>query len=112
MDLSNYDYKKIVKYYNQKKKKVKTYKETAEHILANKLCKCIKKTRPSINNEGAAISICRNSIYKNRGIDFYKFKCKDKNKLIAKKGTSKTKIKKFRKKIGFNKTKKSKKSKK
>ena len=29
MDLSNYDYKKIVKYYDQKKKKVKTYKETA-----------------------------------------------------------------------------------
>lgn len=108
MDLSFYDYKKIVKYYNLNKQKNKTYKETAEDILANKLCKCIKKAKPSnsSDNENTAISICRKSIYKNRGIDFYKFKCKNNNKLISKKGTTKKKIKKFRKKIGFNNTKK------
>ena len=40
----------------------------------------------------------------------YTCKCKKGQKLISKKGT-KTQVKKFRKKIGFNKTKKSKKNK-
>jgi hypothetical protein len=102
MDLSQTDYKKIVHYYQIKKQKNKTYKESAEDILANKLCKCIKKVRPYDNNEDAAITICRDNIFKKRGIDFYNFKCK--------KGTKKN-LRKFRKKIGFNKTKKAKKNK-
>lgn len=104
MELSNYDYTKIIKYYNIKKQKNITKKQHAEDILANKLCKCIKKVLPYSKNESNAIGLCRNSIYKKRGIDFYNFKCKNQNKLIPKKGTLK-KIKKFRKKIGFNKTK-------
>jgi hypothetical protein len=60
--------------------------------------------------EKDAIGVCRKSIFKNRGIDFYNFKCKKGQKLLSKQGTKKQ-LNKFRKKIGFNKTKKSKKNK-
>jgi hypothetical protein len=108
MDLSQSDYKKIIDYYQIKKQKNKTYKETAEDILANKLCRCIKKITPyNNNNEKDAIAICRNTIFKKRGIDFSNFKCKTGNKLVSKKGTRK-KLDKFSKQIGFNKSHKNK----
>ena len=111
MNLTQSDYKKITNYYQISKKKNNTYKDTAENLLATKLCKCIKKIGLHNNNESLSISSCRNSIFKNRGIDFYNFKCKNKQRFISKKGTNKN-LKKFRKKIGFNKTKKIKKIKK
>jgi len=78
--------------------------------LADKLCKCIKKVRTNSQvDEKRAISICRESIFKNRHIDLYKFKCKKRASLVSKKGTKK-KLRKFRKTIGFNKTKRSKKN--
>ena len=111
MELSSMEYKKIAQFYNIPKPSDKTYKEIAEDVLAGKLCKCIKKVRSRQQVlEKAAIGVCRKSIFKNRGIDFYNFKCKTGQKLISKKGT-KTQVKKFRKKIGFNKTKRSKKNK-
>jgi hypothetical protein len=104
MDLSTSDYKKIAQFYQIPKQNNKTYKDISEGVLATKLCKCIKKVRNSRKVvESAAIGICRNSIFKNRNIDFYKFKCKKGYKLISKKGTRKN-LKKFRKNIGFNKT--------
>jgi hypothetical protein len=108
MNLTQSDYRKIINYYQIPKQKNQTYKDTAENILATKLCKCIKKIGLYDNNESVSISTCRERIFKNRGIDFYNFKCKNKQRFISKKGTTK-KLKKFRKKIGFNKTKKSKK---
>jgi len=109
MELSSMDYKKIAQFYNIPKPNNKSYKEIAEDVLAGKLCKCIKKVRSRQQVlEKAAIGVCRESIFKNRGIDFYNFKCRKGQKLISKKGTN-TQVKKFRKKIGFNKTKKSKK---
>lgn len=106
--MSYNDYKKITQYYQIPKTNNKTYKELAENILADKLCKCIKKVRSSKkHNEALAISVCRNSIFKKRNIDFYTFKCKKGQNLLPKKGTKKN-IKKFRKNINFNKTKKSK----
>ena len=110
MDLSKTDYKKIINYYNLSKSN-KSNKELAEDVLALKLCKCIKKIRPNRDNEKGAIALCRKSIFKNRGIDFFNFKCKKKQSFIHKKGTKKNLVK-FRKKIGFNKTKKNKKNKK
>ena len=114
MNLSQTDYKKIINYYNLSKSNNKSNKELAEDVLALKLCKCIKKTRPNRHNnenEKGAIALCRKAIFKNRGIDFFNFKCKKKQSFIHKKGTKK-KLVKFRKKIGFNKTKKIKKIKK
>ena len=78
-------------------------RKLAEDVLAKKLCKCIKsvqssfesRTRKNRNalqrrnksrkqplNEGAAIGICRKNIFKNRGIDFNRFVCKKRAKLI------------------------------
>jgi hypothetical protein len=108
MDLSVSDYKKIVKYYNIDKPKNNTYKDVAENILASKLCKCIKKVKSDKINEQAAIAVCRDNVFKNRNIDFYTFKCRNKQQLNRKKGTKK-RLKKFSKKIGFNKTKKNRK---
>jgi hypothetical protein len=105
MDLTNYDYRKIIDYYNLNKPKNKSYKKIAEGILASKLCRCIKKVKNNKINEKAAISLCREKIFKNRNIDFYNFKCKKKQQLIHKKNHTKKYLKKFSKKIGFNKTK-------
>ena len=111
MELSSIEYKKIAQFYEIPKPTNKSYKEIAEDILAGKLCKCNKKVKSRQQVlEKAAIGVCRKSIFKNRGIDFYTFKCKKGQKLISKKGTKKQ-LHKFRKKIGFNKTKKSKKNK-
>lgn len=104
MDLTNNDYKKIVDYYNLSKPKNKSYKQVAEETLAGKLCRCIKKVKNDKINEKAAIALCRENIFKKRNIDFYNFKCKEKQKLVHKKKTKKY-LKKFSKKIGFNKTK-------
>lgn len=113
MKLSNKDYKKIVEFYNLNTlKNNNSYKNTAEQILADKLCRCIKKTNTDKNDESKAIAVCRNSIFKNRNIDFYNFKCKNNKKLLSKKSSkTRQKIKKFSKKIGFNKIKKTKKNK-
>lgn len=111
MELSSADYKKITQFYGIPKQNNKTYKDLAETVLADKMCKCIKKVRSNTNiNEKRAIGICRESIFKNRNIDLYKFKCKKGASLVSKKGTKK-KMRKFRKTIGFNKTKRAKKNK-
>lgn len=111
MELSSADYQKIARFYGIPKNNHKTNKKIAEDILAAKLCKCIKKVRANSSlDEKAAIGICRNNIFKNRNIDFYKFKCKKGSALLPKKKTRK-KLRKFRTKIGFNKTKRAKKNK-
>lgn len=107
MELSTTDYKKIAQFYQIPKPNNKSYKEISEDILAGKLCKCIKKVQRNRKiDESAAIGVCRDSIFRNRNIDFYNFKCKKGSQLISKKGTKRV-LNKFRKKIGFNKTKKS-----
>jgi hypothetical protein len=112
MELSSTDYKKIVQFYQLPKSNNKTYKELAEDVLASKLCKCIKKVRKNTQlGEKSAIGICRNNIFQKRNIDFYNFKCKKGHKLLSKKGTQKQVLNKFRNKTGFNKTKKTKRTK-
>ena len=86
MELSSIEYKKIAQFYEIPKPTNKSYKEIAEDILAGKLCKCIKKVKSRQQVlEKAAIGVCRKSIFKNRGIDFYTFKCKKVKNLFQKK---------------------------
>jgi hypothetical protein len=111
MNLSTNDYKKIVEFYNIKKNKNQSYKYVAEKTLANKLCRCIKKVKKNMKTtEKRAISVCRKSIFLNRNIDFYNFKCKKKEELLSQKtknnGKTKKYLKKNTKKISFNTTKK------
>jgi len=96
--LNQNDYIKILNYYDitiSPKDSSKTIKNKAETILAEKLCKCIKKVKnsDSANNSGddgktssesesKAIAICSNSIFEKKGLDRGLFDCKKKPRLI------------------------------
>ena len=79
-ELTNSDYNAILKYYgiplsNKNKKKNKAI---AEHLLATKLCRCIKKVKKTTSlSEKATIAVCNNSIFKKRKLKYNKFSCKN-----------------------------------
>jgi hypothetical protein len=95
--LNQNDYIKILNYYDiniSPKDSSKTIKHKAETILAEKLCKCIKKVKnsDSVNasgddktsseSESKAIAICSNSIFEKKGLERGLFDCKKKPRLI------------------------------
>lgn len=101
--LNQNDYIKILNYYDipiSLKDSSKTIKHKAESILADKLCKCIKKVKKddeySGNNanddnttsesESKAIAICSNSIFEKKGLERGVFDCKKKPRLINLRG--------------------------
>jgi hypothetical protein len=73
-ELTNNDYIQILKYY---KLRVPTSKrllrKNAEKIMAQKLCKCIKKLEPL--NEAVSIGICTKTIFNTKGYSRGKFQC-------------------------------------
>ena len=92
--LKKNDYIKILDYYNipidssdtSKKIKIK-----AEQILAEKLCKCIKKVKNSNAdtntdsqdaNESRSIAICNDTIFRRKGIRHSTFTCKKHLRLL------------------------------
>jgi hypothetical protein len=91
--LSYNDYVDIMKFYKIDIKgwKKKEVKDKAEHLLATKLCKCIKKVKGKSSglNESKAIAICNNSVIKKKGLKTFKFTCKRGARLLGKKGTRK-----------------------
>jgi hypothetical protein len=84
INLNNNDYKQILEYYNEpipnSKEQIKNH---AEHILASKLCRCIKKVDKK--NEARSIGICTKTILNAKGITRGKFKCKDKASITLRK---------------------------
>lgn len=83
--LNKSDYLTIIKYYNihvpiKKNGYINHSKveKLAEDILANKLCKCIKRVSDNSNDkeESRSIAICQNSILKRRKLRASKFSCK------------------------------------
>ena len=52
-------------------------KNTAEKIMSEKLCRCIKKIDKE--NEERAIGICTKTIFNRKGYTRGKFKCKGKS---------------------------------
>ena len=73
---------------NNIKKSLYTYKTPlnnlkleTEKIIAEKLCRCIKKVDKRIINEPRAIGICNNSVIKRKKLGIYKFTCKKKPQL-------------------------------
>ncbi len=75
--LSINDYKKILEFYNIPiPKSKKLLKVEAEKIMANKLCRCIKKIDSEF--EEKSIGICTKTIFNNKGYTRGKFKCKGK----------------------------------
>lgn len=99
MNLTTADYKNILRFYKITDTKLKLLKpreikEKAEHLLATKLCKCIKKVSAKIRpiTEAKAIAICNNSVIKKKKLSIFKFTCKKGYKLLPKKGTRKVKL--------------------
>lgn len=88
MRLTNVDYINILKYYNLYKKNMKKneIKNIAENILADKLCRCIKKTNVNNEpNESKYIAICLDSVINKKNLKIYGFKCNNGYKLKPKK---------------------------
>ena len=86
--ISNNDYTKILEFYGKQIPKSKRLlKIEANKIMANKLCRCIKKLDPI--NESRSIGICTKTIFNNKGFTRGKFKCKGKKYVTFKKNTSK-----------------------
>ena len=93
MNPNHSDYITILKFYKIKnidklsKKEIKKY---AEDLLANKLCRCIKRvTKSNKLPEPAAIAICKDSVIKRKNLKINRFTCKNKPKLIPNKKTRK-----------------------
>ena len=85
MKLTRRDYIKILHHYQPNKVvsgSIKTIKERAHRILADKLCRCIKSsaatttTARNIQDEGRRIAYCSRSIFNNRGLRQHGFSCK------------------------------------
>lgn len=120
------DHIRVLNFYKMKIPKSKRQtKKAVERILAKKLCNCVsaivKSKRPLVPlaktrkrtkkaKEQAAVAICRNSIFRKKGIMNYTYTCKKKQKLIPGKNgdclmkyTRKTSIKGGKKKRKYNK---------
>ena len=101
MNLTTADYKNILRFYKITDRQLRILKpseikEKAEHLLATKLCKCIKKVsakfKAKSKSEAKAIAICNNSVIKKKKLSIFKFTCKKGYKLLSKKGTRKVKL--------------------
>lgn len=87
--LAKNDYINILKYYDidYTNKNSREIKNMAEKILAEKLCKCIKKVNTN-NNESRAIALCKTSVLHKKGINNFKFTCKKRRMFFPKKGST------------------------
>ena len=103
MSLVLKDYRAILNFYgiNNKGLNNETIKKKAEKILAEKLCKCIKKVNK--NDEKKSIAICRSSVLQRKGIDMHKFTCK--KTPMFKIGKNKRRLRKLTKKLSIRKSK-------
>jgi hypothetical protein len=91
--LVNNDYVSILKYYNINIPKSKRLlKKQAEQIMAEKLCKCIKKLDPT--NESKSIGICTKTIFNRKGYTRGQFQCKKKQSVKFMKTNNKIKTRK------------------
>ena len=85
------DYKTILHYYDIDYSSLSndTIKNKVHTILAEKLCRCIKKVQGKNEGESRAIGICKDSVITRKKIKIFTFNCKKRAKLNAKKGTRK-----------------------
>tara|TARA_Y100000814_G_scaffold272191_1_gene229479 strand:- start:495 stop:827 length:333 start_codon:yes stop_codon:yes gene_type:complete len=106
-DLTLSDYKDILYYYNVDFDKFssKKIRMEAEDILSGKLCRCIKKVNVEKKDETRSIAICKDSVFKKKGLRISSFKCKKKQTLLPFKKTKK-KLKKYNKSLKIRRYKK------
>jgi hypothetical protein len=87
-ELTDNDYRQILEYYKKPiPKSARLLKLSAERILAEKLCRCIKKV--DNKNEARAIGICTKAVINRKGFTRGKFECKKKESVVLKKNKSK-----------------------
>lgn len=102
MDFSKQDYIKILDFYKVDYNK-DNFIEKAEHILCNKMCKCILREKSSYfqNNETEIKNRCSRNIFRKTNANIVNIVC-------SKKGNTKCniKLKKNRKNITLKQTKK------
>ena len=78
--LTKLDYTNILQFYKKKlPTSARILKLEAEHLLAEKLCRCIKKL--GTTNEARSIGICTKSVINNKGYIRGKFSCKQKQQV-------------------------------
>ena len=87
------DYITILKFYNipfDENTPKNVIKTLAEDILANKLCKCIKKVQNKNKTlkEPRAISLCNTSVLHKKCLQDFTFSCKHAPHFITKKNTT------------------------
>ena len=91
-NLSQSDYKDILKFYKTDATKMDkaAMKAAAEHLIATKLCKCIKNipfySGKGKSKEARAIAICTNSVVQKKNLKTFRFTCKKGPRLLPKKG--------------------------
>jgi len=101
------DYKKVLQYYNVSIPNTpKQLKETAENLLSDKLCRCIRKVKKSVRMKNKSLSknealqsgvgICRDSVLHKKRIDVYGFTC-DKTRKLRRYPNKSYSLAKFRK---------------
>jgi hypothetical protein len=96
-NLNKTDYLLLLKYYkiNSNGLSLSDIKNTAENLLANKLCRCIKKVdnyyvkKKNKKQKKDIIGICKNSVITKKKLKINKFKCKKKPSLLKTKKKSK-----------------------
>jgi hypothetical protein len=99
-DLTQNDYKSILGFYNISCSTLSPnkIKNLAEDILANKLCRCIKKVqkKEKLKDEKKPIAVCKKSVLERKQIQTPNFKCKPKARFL--KSKTKKKLYKLHKK--------------
>ncbi len=93
MKLTRGDYLKILHHYQPRTRKLSwskmttnSVKQRAHRILAEKLCRCLKKvsnTTNSDSDEGRRIAYCTRSIFKNRCLRHHGFRCKTETRRVG-----------------------------
>jgi len=93
MKLTRGDYLKILHHYQPRTRKLswskmttKSVKQRAHRILAEKLCRCLKKVNNTPNtdsDEGRQIAYCTRSIFKNRCLRHHGFRCKTETRRVG-----------------------------
>ena len=87
MKLKREEYIEILKFYNinyNDKMSIKVLRKMTEKIIAEKLCRCIKKVPNEGFPESRAIGICNWSVVQKKKLGIYKFSCKKKKELKLK----------------------------
>ena len=99
MAMTTNDYEKILSYYKIPFAYLSTreLKQTAEDILATKLCKCIKAVEKQVGTQNA-IAMCTSSVFGKKGLKYFDMSCKGRAQLQSRKGR---RLAKTRKNIMF-----------